>query len=709
MIAKHVPMRASIKSSLPRLIKYISDEQGKSQRVGDVLITNCQNNTIDWALSEIQATQALNTRAQSDKTYHLLISFPAGEHPSEDVLRSIENRLCDALGFSGHQRISGVHHDTDNLHIHVAINKIHPTRHTLHDPYQDYKILANTCSILEHEFGLEKTNHQALKTGAQNRAADMEHAAGMESLLGWIKRECLTDIQNATSWNELHQVLQKNGLQLHQRGNGFIFTDGQGVSVKASSVARNLSKPALEKKFGPYKEDSDREKVTPGKQYTAGPYGGRGSNELYVRYQQEYNARAEQRSRLLRELRYAKDRRIEAVKRKGRLKRAAIKLMGGSRFSKQILYRLTSQSLQDDIKSINADIRRERQQISENYQNRRWLDWLQHAAKNGDAEALAALRRKVSVSSRSGVAASDMPVDNITKRGTVIYAGKTTIRDDGTRLQISGKGSSADLQKALQMAITKYGHRIKVEGSTAFKERIVNAAVLANLPITFSDAALERRRQELTQEQINERDRKRRSGRSAGDVGTNRPDTRNGRRHAATGQSVSGASKSNVSSVGRNPPPASQNRLRGLHQLGMVQFTNRGEMLLPGDVPGDVEQPGAKRDNKLRRNISGAGGIVAGQSAAEKYISERNAKRQAGINVLQHCLYQSTANTGSMVFSGVRHINGHHLALLQLDRTVHVLPISEANAQRLKRYALGTAVSVTPKGSVVKHGRSNKR
>ena len=33
-----------------------------------------------------------------------------------------------------HQRISVVHHYKDNVHIHVAINKIHPKTLTLHDP-----------------------------------------------------------------------------------------------------------------------------------------------------------------------------------------------------------------------------------------------------------------------------------------------------------------------------------------------------------------------------------------------------------------------------------------------------------------------------------------------------------------------------------------------------------------------------------------------
>ena len=85
-------------------------------------------------MREIAATQGLNTRAKSDRTYHLLVSLRAGENPDAQTLRMIEERFCKELGYAEHQRISVVHHDTDNVHIHVAINKIHPTSLTLHDP-----------------------------------------------------------------------------------------------------------------------------------------------------------------------------------------------------------------------------------------------------------------------------------------------------------------------------------------------------------------------------------------------------------------------------------------------------------------------------------------------------------------------------------------------------------------------------------------------
>lgn len=76
MIARKIPMQTVSKSSFARLANYISDTQNKEHRVGDIRITNCISDNIEWAKQEIRATQNKNTRSTSDKTYHLLLSFP---------------------------------------------------------------------------------------------------------------------------------------------------------------------------------------------------------------------------------------------------------------------------------------------------------------------------------------------------------------------------------------------------------------------------------------------------------------------------------------------------------------------------------------------------------------------------------------------------------------------------------------------------------
>ena len=111
MISKKVSMKTPEKSRFGKLVSYLVNDQGKHTRVGEVTITNCVSTDLPLAVREIAATQQLNTRAQSDRTYHLLISLRAGEHPDAQTLEAIEERFCAELGYSEHQRISVVHRD----------------------------------------------------------------------------------------------------------------------------------------------------------------------------------------------------------------------------------------------------------------------------------------------------------------------------------------------------------------------------------------------------------------------------------------------------------------------------------------------------------------------------------------------------------------------------------------------------------------------
>jgi hypothetical protein len=171
-------MKATAKSDFGGLVKYITSAQGRDERVGVVTITNCNGLTPEDAAQDVMLVQAANQRAAADKTYHLIISFPPGEIPSAAALRDIEETICAGLGFAEHQRISAVHHDTDHTHIHLAINKIHPTRHTIQTPLRDYRTLADLCERLEIRHGLERVNHTAHQRGGgpcEGHGADRRH------------------------------------------------------------------------------------------------------------------------------------------------------------------------------------------------------------------------------------------------------------------------------------------------------------------------------------------------------------------------------------------------------------------------------------------------------------------------------------------------------------------------------------------------------
>lgn len=79
----------------------------------------------------------------------------------------------------------------------------------------------------------------------------------------------------------------------------------------------------------------------------------------------------------------------------------------------------------------------------------------------------------------------------------------------------------------------------------------------------------------------------------------------------------------------REPPPDARNRLRSLSELDMVRLDGGSEMLLPRDVPGELEQQGPESDPCLRRDVRRVGEAdnVVGQ--LNRDLSEQQARKTA--------------------------------------------------------------------------------
>jgi len=515
MIAKIIPIKSVRKSNFSALIQYLTDPQDKSERISQIKVSNCYTDNLTAGLLEIQNTQEMNTRAKSDKTCHLVLSFSEGERLSFESLNAIEERFCEVLGFSGHQRISVVHDDTNNLHVHIAINKIHPENLTIHNPYYDYKKVAKLCEQIEQEYGLTKVNHETVSDKASRVAQEIEARTGVESLLGWIKREALTEIKYVNNWQELHQVLERHGLEIKERGNGFVLVANNGMAVKASSVDRSLSKGSLIQRLGAFipNVQSAQSSHSNTKQYQPKPLQNRlDTSRLYAIYQQEQSDSARLRTNQWTILRKSRDQLIDRAKREARLKRNLIKSIEAGRLAKKILYATAHQQFKTTIAVIKGDYQKAYQRSKTSHSRMGWLDWLTFEAKNGNAEALAVLRsRRVSQFKGNQVSAKlsnngsganshfkDGLVESITKIGTVTYkAGSTTIRDDGKRLIVLPDTSREALVDILQVAMKKYGSHLAINGTESFRLQIVQVAAQNQMHVIFDDKRLEQYRQQL--------------------------------------------------------------------------------------------------------------------------------------------------------------------------------------------------------------------
>lgn len=697
MIAKHVKPRGSTKSSFHRLVDYLSDDQDKTHRVGLVKSANCHAASIDAAITEVLATQQQNTRAKGDKTYHLLVSFREGEAVDNETLSKIEAELCESIGFGAHQRISAVHRDTDNLHIHIAINKIHPIKLTMVEPFGAYRVLGETCGRLEEQYGLEKDNHITQQREGQSRAQDMEAHSGQKSLISWAREQCGETLEQAQSWNDVHQVLKEYGLHLRLCGNGLVMTSDNDVSIKASSVSRALSKPALEKRLGEFVAGETPPRNEGGEQSTKGRYSKQpielkmDTSELYRRYQQQALQSALQVNQALALVVTAKGRKLTALDLANTLKRFAIS-QETNFITRKMLYKLHFNAVKRQRQKIQQSAAIEKKQVYGQHQKLTWADWLKQQAGQGDKEALTALQARQPQRHQHGnrLSGQSCPTfdsrvltgaDNITKKGSVVDKG-TGVKETANALVLPSKITTTTLMGALELAQERYGNVIRLDGTDAFKQRVINVAVNARLTIQFTGDA-ERDRLQL-EEQYNgysREDGRGVAGRGDDELGRAVSRRNNPRRRDERGQPQS-QRKPNLGSIGREPPPAGRHRLRDLSKLRVASFKGQGAVLLSRDVSSDVGQQRSRDSiDALRWGVFGARLDETQVRAAEQYISERMSKREKGIDISVH---EPLTQAVKGEFAGLREVNGQSLMLIKTaPDTVSVLPI-KSDVRRLK-------------------------
>jgi Relaxase/Mobilisation nuclease domain len=265
MIAKHIVDKGnSNKYSAKTRINYITEKSV------DKIIENMNNYTCDksskvWyinlpnskdlAISQMQATQEQNTRSKCNKTYHYMISFREGEKPNDATMIDIEKQMSEGLGLKEYQRVVAIHDDTAHYHMHIIVNKIHPITHKINVMSNDQYIMNDMCVKLEHQYNLQVDNHidfSKEKEYKNYRAIDFEKHTGAESFTTYLINEFKQNALDCNNWQELHNQARKIGVIVKLQGAGLVFKSAkhQNITVKASDIARNLSKGSLEKKMG---------------------------------------------------------------------------------------------------------------------------------------------------------------------------------------------------------------------------------------------------------------------------------------------------------------------------------------------------------------------------------------------------------------------------------------------------------------------------
>jgi hypothetical protein len=384
-----------------KLADYILDDAHAGEKVAWAHATNCESDDLGIAIKEILSVQALNKTARTDKSYHFVVSFPVGERPTREQLEDIERELCEAIGFEDHQRIAAVHQNTDNWHIHIAINRVHPQTLRAVEPYYDHYRLQERAQLLEIKHNLTRDNHSPTPEKAlRGRAAAMEAHAGRMSFARWIAENAaaplLAAAAEAKTWRELHLAAAKYGVEIKPRGAGLIVANigDNRARIKASAVGPALSFKALTDRLGPYEQPARAEREeAPVLQYDGRPAGT--SPELWARYKQERAQATEDRAAALASLRtghlrYGQE--MEAWHRK-RYANAAAQVL--SLANKRSTYSSLDADRTADRARRKVIEKEDRQKVRDQHKLPTWPAFLAREAARGSEPAVEVLDRFV--------------------------------------------------------------------------------------------------------------------------------------------------------------------------------------------------------------------------------------------------------------------------------------------------------------------------
>ena len=402
MIVRHQRASASNRGfrQLARYIRGRSDKPRATWFLAANLPGVTGTRDLELACRLVEAVNAQNTRAGSNRTYHLVVSLhPEDRSLNGNELRRVVESLVETLGFAGHQYIAARHNDKDHEHVHVAINKIHPETFRIHSPAWDHQKLFTAGRALELELGLTPLQSRVRdREKVPQRAADHEAQHGIDSFARWAREQLGPALRagQLRSWEDVHNVCAGVGVVLRPHGNGLVFEDvEQGMRVKASFVDRQLSKPRLCQRFGAFHRapaDQLEAARTATRRYSPAPP--IAPQDLWKEYEQSLNQARQQRQDSWSSYRDTASRERRRLKEKYRNQRgvlAALPVSGRDRkrLSQQLGLRQAIES-----RALKRKLASQRKAIQKSRYPGTWRHFVASRAASRDARAIRLQERR---------------------------------------------------------------------------------------------------------------------------------------------------------------------------------------------------------------------------------------------------------------------------------------------------------------------------
>ena len=211
---------------------------------------------------------AMEAPRSKDPIDHYVLSWKEGEQPTPEQCDDAVSILMDRLRLQGHQCRYALHNDTDNYHLHVLVNRVHPITEKVNHVEFPINRLHESLALVEHKQGWEREPNGIYVVNAEGEPArtvddrddaghvsatarSIETRTGKKSAERIAIEEGAPIMSNVKNWRQLHAQLAERGIRFEQKGSGAILHIGEQI-VKASVAGRDCSMSRLERRLGPY-------------------------------------------------------------------------------------------------------------------------------------------------------------------------------------------------------------------------------------------------------------------------------------------------------------------------------------------------------------------------------------------------------------------------------------------------------------------------
>jgi hypothetical protein len=245
---KRASFRKPKATMIAGLVEYIfaaSDENG-NEKLAYSGALNFLTGTLAAQKNEMIALAEESVRSKMPVT-HYVISWQENELPSHEQLDETAKIFLARMGLEEHQALYALHRNTDNCHLHLVVNRVHPYTEKVIRPNNGFDIdmAHQIIAEIEHRQGWASQNkaryrvdekgdivrnqkfnswREAIKPDLKpkGKAEDFESATGEKSAQRIAQERGHAIIQTAKSWNELHEKLAAVGLRFEKKGSGAI-------------------------------------------------------------------------------------------------------------------------------------------------------------------------------------------------------------------------------------------------------------------------------------------------------------------------------------------------------------------------------------------------------------------------------------------------------------------------------------------------------